>query len=66
MAISFACNLGCLSIGGKTYTTQQNPQTENRLAALETRIDALEQAVMGSSGQFQVNPEAEISPGLVQ
>jgi hypothetical protein len=40
---------GCLSIGGKTYTTQSNPETETRLSALEFRLGTLEEVVMGSS-----------------
>jgi hypothetical protein len=39
---------GCLSIGGKTYTTHTNPDTEARLASLESRLSALEQTVFGT------------------
>jgi hypothetical protein len=39
---------GCLSIGGKNYTTHSNPDTEARLASLESRLSALEQTVMGT------------------
>ncbi len=56
---------GCLSIGGKSYTTQSNPETEARLAALETRMSALEQHVLGSSAQTGYTGEATATPWQV-
>lgn len=47
---------GCLSLGGKTTYVQTSPETEARIAGLETRIGALEQAVTTravASPQFQ-------------
>lgn len=42
-AIVFAAG-GCLSLGGKTTYMQTSPETEARIAGLETRVGALEQA----------------------
>jgi hypothetical protein len=55
--ICASCASGCLSIGGKTYTNQ-NPQTETRLTSLESRLRALEQVVMGTSGPSAYSPAA--------
>jgi hypothetical protein len=56
---------GCLSIGGKSYTTQSNPETEARLVGLETRMDALEQQVLGSQAPTGYTGEATNSPWQV-
>jgi hypothetical protein len=39
------CLPGCLSLGGKTVYTNESPETNERLTALESRIGVLEQAV---------------------
>jgi hypothetical protein len=40
---------GCLSLGGKTTYVHEAPITESRLLGLETRVSALEQAVVSRS-----------------
>lgn len=40
---------GCLSIGGRIVN--ENPETESRLQALETRVTSLEQATGMSNRQ---------------
>jgi hypothetical protein len=57
MTIGLVCNVGCLSIGGKTYTTQQDPRIEQRVTALEMRVGALEQAATGFPAQATMPPE---------
>ena len=53
-----AANTGCLSIGGRTYTSEAQPETQNRITALETRVGALEHALLGTAatpaGRVQV------------
>ncbi len=36
---------GCLSLGGKTTYVQGTPESEARICGLETRVNALEQAL---------------------
>ena len=36
----------CLSIGGKTYSTE-SPETDARLSSLESRVGHLEQSMQG-------------------
>jgi hypothetical protein len=40
---------GCLSLGGKTTYVHEAPITESRLLGLETRVSALEQALVSRS-----------------
>ena len=40
---------GCLNLGGRTTNVHNNPQTNGRLSALETRVSALEQAFQTTS-----------------
>jgi hypothetical protein len=45
LAVALLCVApGCLNLGGKTYV-QESPETEARLAGLETRVSALEHAM---------------------
>jgi hypothetical protein len=46
VTLGMTCTAGCLSIGGKSYTTQRDPETEARLAAVESRLGTLEQVLL--------------------
>ncbi len=54
---------GCLSLGGRTTNVHDNPQTNARLSALETRVNALEQALRTTSVEIPVPVESYNSPG---
>ena len=58
LVINTLCSSGCLSIGGKNYTSQENPQTGHRLSALENRVGVLEQAMLGAPAQYGNGHEA--------
>jgi hypothetical protein len=49
MLVAITLSGGCLSIGGKTYTSDPSPETQNRIAAVEKRVGVLEQAVFGAA-----------------
>jgi len=42
---------GCLNLGGRTTNVHDNPKTNGRLSALETRVGALEQAFQTTSAE---------------
>jgi hypothetical protein len=54
---------GCLSVGGKTYTTD-SPDTDKRLSALETRVGVLERALIGVQVPAGAPVPAEGVPGI--
>jgi hypothetical protein len=41
-ALLLSATVGCLSLGGRTTHVQEKPETEGRLRALETRVDAID------------------------
>ena len=49
---------GCLNLGGRTTNVHNNPQTNARLSALETRVNALEQALRTTSVEIPVPVES--------
>lgn len=57
--------IGCLILGGKTYTTGSTPEMENRIFQLEQRIRNLEQ-INGVSSQPAPQPGSYVQTGLVQ
>ena len=40
---------GCLNLGGRTTHVHDNPDTANRISALESRVSALEQVITRSA-----------------
>jgi hypothetical protein len=60
------CMPGCLSIGGKTYSTNENPETENRIAALESRVTALERVLPSTLLPAANSPEGSVIPKPIQ
>ncbi|MBC7851856.1 MAG: hypothetical protein IAF94_00325 [Pirellulaceae bacterium] len=54
---------GCLNLGGRTTNVHNNPQTNARLSGLETRVNALEQALRTTSVEIPVPVESYNSPG---
>jgi hypothetical protein len=61
----FGITGGCLSLGGKTTFVGDSPETDAKIASLEARIAALEQALAG--GQPAASPpvlnQGEYLPG---
>ena len=47
---------GCLSLGGSTTHVHDNPKTDQRISALESRVHALE-SMLGSSPAEVVVPQ---------
>ena len=58
-----ACLPGCLNLGGRTTNVHDNPQTNGRLSALETRVSALEQAFQTTSVEVPAPVQSYNSPG---
>gem|GEM_PF-6078140 len=54
---------GCLNLGGRTTNVLDNPKTNGRLAALETRVGALEQAFQTTSVEVPAPVQSYNSPG---
>jgi hypothetical protein len=50
---------GCLNLGGRTTIVQEKPETLGRITALETRVGALEQAVVVGHGAEHLPTPAE-------
>jgi|GEM_PF-4487955 len=44
---------GCLSLGGRETHVHDNPETNARISALETRISALEQVITRHAGSAE-------------
>jgi hypothetical protein len=55
---------GCLSVGGKTYTTESpSLETTQRISALETRVGVLERALLAAPQPAGAPVPLEIPPG---
>ena len=45
---------GCLNLGGRTTHVHDNPDTNNRLSTLESRVSALEQVITRQAGSVEI------------
>jgi hypothetical protein len=60
LAAALIVQAGCLNLGGRTTYVQENPETLGRVKALETRVAALEQAIVtGASVAVEELPPGE-------
>ncbi len=66
LVTALSATVGCLNLGGKTTYVSENPETNERLTLLETRVGVLERAVLGNPapvGAPLPNPGSSLSVG---
>lgn len=56
LALKLCVTTGCLSLGAKNTHVHDNPETEKRISALESRIGVLERVLGGHTMGAEVIP----------